>query len=327
MKFEELAFVNRQLAGMLGTGIPLEGALRQLCAHMRQGPLRQELERLEASLAQGTPLSEAVAAGNLPPFYVAMVRVGAQSQDLPGVLTLLADHYHQVNKAWLRLKGLMLYPLLVLVAALGLSLVLSLLLHRLCAELFEMNMWAPNLRLTWLAVWISPAVLSLAVLAILAAFVLRPWRAWLRWRLPGFREASLSQVASSLSILLSHGAKLDEALELIKQTESQTAAGAELSRWQERLRAGHGSLEGFAADSRVFPQLFLWLAANSGQDLAAGFRRAAQLYHERALHRIEMILYACLPVTVLLLGFMIAGQLYPVVRIFISLGGEMGADW
>ena len=36
-----------------------------------------------------------------------------------------------------------------------------------------------------------------------------------------------------------------------------------------------------------------------------------------------MILYACLPVTVLLLGFMIAGQLYPVVRIFISVGQLM----
>src|SRR5256885_7805883 len=48
MKLEELAFVNQQLAGMLKSGIPLEGALRQLCANMRRGQLRVELEALEA---------------------------------------------------------------------------------------------------------------------------------------------------------------------------------------------------------------------------------------------------------------------------------------
>ena len=40
MKLDEFAFVNLQLAGMLKCGIPLEGALKQLCATMRRGGLR-----------------------------------------------------------------------------------------------------------------------------------------------------------------------------------------------------------------------------------------------------------------------------------------------
>ena len=327
MKYDELAFVNQQLAGMLQTGIPLEGALKQLCANMRRGLLRAELEALEAALAQGVPLADAVSARKLPPLYVAMVRVGVQSGDLPGVLMLLADHYHQVNNSWVRLKGLMTYPVIVLTAALGLSISLSVIFNRLTTEISSTGLWIPFPRSAFLTVWIAPAVLTVAVIAMVLALTVPRWQAWLRWRLPGFREASLAQMASSLSILLSRGSTLNDALELMRQIEGGSSAGAELGRWQERLRQGEGKVEGFSENSTTFPQLFLWLAANAGQDLAAGFRRAADIYHGRATHRIEMMLYACLPVSILLLGLMIIGQVYPVVRIFIALSRSLDSDW
>ena len=323
MKYDELAFVNQQLAGMLKSGIPLEGALKQLCATMRRGSLRAELEQLEKDLAGGTPLAEAVMARKLPPFYAAMVRVGVQSNDLPGLLTLLADYYHQINNAWVRLKGLMVYPLLVLTAALGLSLGLSIIFSRLAGEISDIGMMLPYPRSTWITVWIAPGVLALTLILLVLGLTLPSWRAWLRWRLPGFREASLSQIASSLNILLSRGSTLNDALDLMRRIEGHSIAAMELASWQQRLSQGEGRIEDFAADSRLFPQLFLWLAANGGQDLAAGFRRAAEIYQGRATHRIEMMLYACLPVSILLLGLMIVGQVYPVVRIFLALNSAM----
>ena len=86
MNYDEFAFFNQQLAAMLRDGIPLEGALRQLCAQMRQGPLRREIESLEADLAKGVPLADAVKSRKLPELYSQMLRVGVQSNDLPGVL-------------------------------------------------------------------------------------------------------------------------------------------------------------------------------------------------------------------------------------------------
>ena len=53
MKNDEFSFFNQQLAAMVRDGIPLESALRRLCADMRQSPLRSELEKLEADLAKG----------------------------------------------------------------------------------------------------------------------------------------------------------------------------------------------------------------------------------------------------------------------------------
>ena len=97
MNYDEFAFFNQQLATMLRDGIPLEGALKQLCQGMRAGPLRGELKLLEADLATGTPLAEALSRRELPEFYRRMLELGVRSNDMPGVPTLVADHYHRTN--------------------------------------------------------------------------------------------------------------------------------------------------------------------------------------------------------------------------------------
>ena len=60
MNYDEFAFFNRQLAAMLRDGLPLEGALKQLCAGLKDQALHAELTLLEADLAQGTPLKDAL---------------------------------------------------------------------------------------------------------------------------------------------------------------------------------------------------------------------------------------------------------------------------
>ncbi|HLP76608.1 MAG TPA: type II secretion system F family protein, partial [Candidatus Paceibacterota bacterium] len=114
MNYDEFAFFNQQLAAMLRDGIPLEGSLRRLCEEMRQGNLRAELETLGAELSNGVPLEQALSPRVLPDFYKRLVLIGVKSDDLPGTLTMLADYYHRQNNLWTRLKGLMVYPLIVL---------------------------------------------------------------------------------------------------------------------------------------------------------------------------------------------------------------------
>ena len=103
MSYDELAFFNQQLATMLREGIPLEGALKQLSVGMRAGPLRSELQQLEQDLTQGAPLAEALSRRTLPAFYVRMLQIGVRSNDLPGMLLMLADHYGRAHALWTRL--------------------------------------------------------------------------------------------------------------------------------------------------------------------------------------------------------------------------------
>jgi type II secretory pathway component PulF len=324
MNYDEFAFFNQQLAAMLREGIPLEGALKQLCAGMRSGPLRAEIEQLEADLARGTPLKEALARRALPDLYRQMIQIGARSNDLPGVLTLLADHYHRANALWTRLKGLLVYPLIVILVSLGLTLLISLNFSRFLSQ-FGTEL-APQPILTIPSIWMPPIVLALVALLGVAAVCIPSWRARLRWRLPAFREASLAQLASAMALMLKNGTTLPEALALAEALESATPAAKALAHWRQLVEAGQGKPAEWTGDSRPFPPLFLWLVQKGGENVAAGFQKAAEIYQARASYRIEIALYGALPVSILLLGEMVLWQAIPLVRSMTSIMNAIGSD-
>ncbi|HOX58977.1 MAG TPA: type II secretion system F family protein [Candidatus Paceibacterota bacterium] len=326
MKLDELAFFNQQLAAMLREGIPLEGALNQLCAGMRAGPLRNQIEQLEADLARGTPLKEALAARSLPDLYRHMVEIGARGNDLPGVLTLLADHYYRANALWTRLKGLMVYPLIVILLSLGLTILISVNFNGFLARIGHEVGLQFNFAPATAAIWMPPVILALAAVLGVAAACIPAWRASLRWRLPGFRDASLAQLASAMTLMLKNGTTLPQALALAEALESNTPAAGTLARWRQLVEAGQGKPAAWTGDTRPFPQLFLWLVQKGGEDIAAGFRKAAEIYQARASYRIEMALYGALPVSILLLGQMVLWQAFPLVRTMTWMMNALGSD-
>ena len=323
MKPEELAFANEQLAGMLKSGLPLEGSLRELAASMKRGALRTELSALEKDLAKGTALPEALEARALPPLYVKMLQVGAAANNLPAVLQWLADHYARANTTWLRLKGLLVYPLLVLVAATAMSIAMFWMTEQVMDMINYDEWWSLGLmggtapEPVWMHMcrWAPPIMLLLVLLLALVALALPGARRKLRWRLPGFREAGLAQVAGSLAMLLRGGCPLGEALALVRELEADSPAGADLAQWHERLAQGAGKPSQFAQPSKVFPPLFTWVIASGGENLADGFERAAEIYHARQLHRTETVLYAALPMAILVLGALIVLQMIPLFAI------------
>jgi type II secretory pathway component PulF len=385
MKYDEFAFLNQQLAGMLRDGIPLEGALRQLCKTMQRGRLRAEFEKLESDLARGIPLNEALQERKFPDLYGRMIAVGMKSDDLPGVLTLLADYYQTVNSIGTRLKGLMVYPVIVLVASLVLSLWLAVVLSGLFKEFggFEQvasivpgtfqtasvvsatkgsarqPTRAPPATKTqptptqpakpqpatakpatvqpatvqptkaslppqskparlsriglfgWINLWLPPLVLAAVAGLVAVSSTVPSFRRLLRWRLPAFKEASLAQFGSAMALMLKSGCPFPEALALARALEKGTPAARELAQWQSRAAAGHKEFADLAGSTNVFPPLFVWLVSSAGEDIAAGFDRAKAVYQVRAVYRIELLLYAALPVSLMLLGAMIIGQIYP----------------
>jgi type II secretory pathway component PulF len=321
MNYDEFAFFNQQLAAMLRQGIPLEGALKQLCEGMKRGTLQSEIKQLESDLATGTPLKEALNRRSLPEFYRRMVEIGAASNELPGMLTMLADHYHQTNAAWTRLKGLMVYPLIVVLVSLGMTVLLSVVFSHFLSSftgLFSMSE-------AWIAaMWIPPITLAiLAVLGLLAVSV-PGLRQRLRWRLPAFREASLAQLASAVALMLRNGITLAQALSLAESLEGDSPASSALARWRQLVEAGQGKPTQWSGPSRPFPPLFLWLVQRSGEDAASGFQKAAELYGARAAHQIELVLYGALPVSILFLGQMVFWQVAPLMQAMTNMMRAIG---
>jgi type II secretory pathway component PulF len=324
MNYDEFAFFNQQLAAMLRDGIPLEGALKQLCEGMRDQRLRGEVERLGEELSRGTPLKDALAHRELPEFYRRMLEVGARSNDLPAVLTLVADHYQKNHALWVRLKGLMVYPLIVLIVSLALTSILSIAFSHFMNNVSgDFIPQAPALLV--LSVWLPPVALAMLVLVLLAAVAIPKSRGWLRWHLPAFREASLAQLASALALMLKNGTTLPEALALAEGLEGTSSAGkSTIAYWRSLVEEGRGKPSQWPGTRRPFPPLFLWLVQRSGEDISGGFQKASEIYQARASYRIEMALYGALPVAILFLGQMVFWQITPLIRTLVSVMNILG---
>ena len=328
MKYDEFAFFNQQLAAMLRDGIPLEGALRRLCQEMRAGDLRNELQALEADLAKGTPMAEALPARQLPELYKRMILVGVKSGDLPGALTMLADYFQRQNNIWTRLKSMMTYPLIVMFIAFMISLGLAFLwTHVIGPSLLGvfggMGIRMPGATLfafsTLQAIWVFPVVLGI-VFALMASIIFLPGlRGKYLWRLPAFKEATVARIASSLTLLLKNGVNLPDAIGLVEQLETSTAATNDLQQWRKKLAGGTAKFSQVAADNRLIPPLFVWVVASAGEDLVAGFNRAAEIYYARAIYRTEVALYSVLPIASLFLGAVVLSQAFLVISMFLPL--------
>jgi type IV pilus assembly protein PilC len=338
MNYDEFAFFNQQLAAMLRDGIPLEGALNRLCADMRRGDLRGELESLGADLAKGRPLGEALHERHLPDLYKRLMLAGAKGNDLPGALTLLADYYQSQHNLWTRLKGLMVYPCIVAVVAFLVSLIffyawthyLLPAWNTFLVGFMEGAQLPAATRLTLPLLnnlWIFPVFFG-SLCAMLLAFLFVPrLRQAAGWRLPAFREARLAHTASTIGLLLKGGLPLPDTFGLVGELETNAKTREEIGRWSKNLASGMTKFSQIAGGSRVFPPLFVWLVSSAGEDLAAGFRQAAEIYRNRATHRSEILLFAALPLSVLVLGIIILTQGWLIVSgflVFVQLLNSMG---
>jgi type II secretory pathway component PulF len=328
MKHDEFAFFNQQLAAMLRDGIPLEGALRRLCQDMRAGALRSELLALETDLAKGTPMADALKPRQLPELYKRMILVGVKSGDLPGALTMLADYFQRQSNVWTRLKSMMTYPLIVMFVAFLISLILAFAWNCVIGPAFKdiysgMEIKLPSATIfalsTLQAIWVFPTAFSLLFLLMLSVIFLPGVRGKVLWRLPAFKEATISRVASAITLLMKNGVSLPDAISLTEQLETSPAAAADLQQWRKHLASGVAKFSEVAAGNKMIPPLFVWIVSGAGENLAEGFKRAADIYQTRAIYRTEVALYSVLPVASLFLGLIVISQAFLVISMFLPM--------
>jgi type II secretory pathway component PulF len=168
------------------------------------------------------------------------------------------------------------------------------------------------------SIWAFPITLGL-LFAVMAGVVFLPnLRGKYLWRLPAFKEATVSRVAASMTLLLKNGVPLPEAIGLVARLETSPAA-ADLEQWRGRIASGAVKFSDIAARNQLMPPLFVWVVASAGEDLTAGFNRAAEIYHARAIYRTEVALFSVLPIASLFLGAVVLSQAFLVLSMFLPM--------
>jgi general secretion pathway protein F len=110
-----LAVWTRQLAGLVGSGLPIERALTALADEAEDQRQAELLAQLKAEVNAGSPFARALASAprEFDEVYRAVVAAGEQSGALGPVLERLADDLEQRQELRAKLIGAMAYPAIV----------------------------------------------------------------------------------------------------------------------------------------------------------------------------------------------------------------------
>jgi type IV pilus assembly protein PilC len=326
--FRMSALTVRQLATLVGAGLPLERSLNVLAvqhADMRQ---RQVLQQAAALLHGGHHFSEALAA--LPrafdPLFVNLVRAGESGGVLPLLLERLADYQERRERLRSRLLTALIYP----AAILGLAALVVLFLLIWIVPQFEgllgqalqerpipvATQWILTLS-QMLREHVAGLLMAVFILLIIGWQLLRQpafqnrFALWLeRWPLVGTiaQKAALAQFSRTLGTLLTSAVPLVTALEVTQRTVFHQRLSAAVANIQRQVQQG-GSLAGLLEAQAVFPPMVVSLVQvgeETGQ-LGPMLLKAAELYEQQVDVAVSRLTGLIEPVLIVALGLLVAG--------------------
>ncbi len=230
-KADELE-LYQHLLNIARSGLPMNEALKKLAAEC-SGPLKEVSGRIASKIEQGERLSKALkdTGAGLNPYYIAMIKAGEESGNLPVVLYDTVMQYQRNLKAEHKILSNCRYPFVVVtVSSLLLIGIFIFVIPRLQDIFVRLNYKEyPFLTTVILEIsrffrhnWFVPIVI-IAFFALLATnfwtiHFIKALRSWLELRLPFVSRMvyyqSLSTFSRGLSRMLHAGVPLPEALRL-----------------------------------------------------------------------------------------------------------------
>lgn len=290
----QLAVWTRQLAGLVGSGLPLERSLTALADEAEQEAQRNLIASLRAEVNAGSPLAKAM--GQHPrefsPVYTAVIAAGEQGGHLGQVLDRLADDLEERQALKAKLIGAALYPAIVtLVAIVIVIFLVSYVVPQVATVFAGTQRSLPWLTVAMLAIsdfvrawgwWLLAAV---AVVAVGLPLALRQPAArqrfdalWLRLPLVGrlARGYNAARFGATLAMLAGAGVPILRALQAAAETLNNQAMRADAEDALVLVREG-APLASALAQKKRFPGLlpmFARLGEQTGQ-LPLMLQRAA----------------------------------------------------
>jgi type IV pilus assembly protein PilC len=338
-----LAVTTRQLATMIGAGLPVVQGLH-LLAEQAEGPiLRRTLLDVAQRVAAGSTLAETVERHPdvFPPLYSSLVRAGELAGVLDAVLHRLAAHLEHSARLRRTVAGALAYPACVVAAAFAVSAILLVWVVPVFAGTFAS--FGAELPLpTRVVLGLSASLRSHAVLlavaagastaALGAAVTTSAGRALRdRWvlRVPVLGDllgkAAVARAVRTLGTLVASGVAILDALDVAAQTAGNRTIADAFSRARENLARGRSLAQPLGESPAIPPMVRQMVAVGeSTGTLDVMLARVADLYDDEVHAAAANLLALLEPALMLFLGIVIGGLVVSMYLPIFRLGAVLG---
>lgn len=272
----EISMMTRQLATLVGAGLPLLSAINAIISQTRSQSFRKILAKVKDSIVEGNSFAGSLSLfpGTFSPVYINMVRAGETSGALEIVLERLADITEKQQGLKNRIRSAMAYPILMsLIGVLVLFLLLTFIVPNITSIFSDMNQTLPAPTLFLISLsnifknywWI----IFMGIVGIL--FILRSIKKTvkggyvfdkIKLLLPRFGELTkkldVARFARTLGSLLENGVSMLSALGIVKNIVGNALVADTIEDAKKEVEKGKG-LGSALAESKIFPDLSIQL--------------------------------------------------------------------
>ena len=335
---QDLAIATRQLATLIGAGIPLVDALSALVDQVDHPRLKRIMGMVKQKVNEGSSLADALKEHPkvFTDLYVNMIRAGESSGALDVVLVRLADFTEAQSLLRNKIIGAMLYPAIMVLVGIAIVGILFVVVIPKVTKIFDdMNVTLP---------WTTRILIALSGFArdywylVVGAIPLAIWgfRRWIRspsgrarWdriklRAPVFGELlrmlALSRFAKTLATLLASGVQLLTALDIVKNIVGNTLLAGVIEEARDAIREGE-SIAAPLKRSGQFPPLVYHMIAigeKSGQ-LEEMLQNVAKSYESQVEMRVGALTSLLEPIMIVAMGggvaFIVFSILMPIMQL------------
>ena len=337
-KTADLCIWTRQLAGLVGAGLPLERALTALTDEAEDPRQQHLMAALRAEVNAGASFAQALSQhpSEFSDIYRAVIGAGEQSGDLGLVLERLADDLEAQQALKAKLVGAALYPAIVTLVAIAIVMFLVAYVVPQVATVFAGTKRALPL-LTVAMLGLSQLVRewgwTLLIATFFIAIIFRTARGnpafrekfdafWLRLPLVGrlARGYNAARFASTLAMLAAAGVPILKALQAAAETLNNRALRADALDALVMVREG-APLASALGQKKRFPGLLAMFARLGEQTgtLPQMLQRAAQQLGEEVQRRALQLATLLEPLLIVGMGgvvmLIVLAVLLPIIQL------------
>ena len=346
IKTQVLTQFTRQLATLVNAGLPLMRGIDVLKRQMKDPQMLEALKGIAENIAAGGTFSEAL---TLYPkifdnLYVNMVKAGEAGGVLEVVLGRLAEFAEKSEKIKNKVKGAMIYPIVVLFAAVGITAFLLVAVIPKFKQVFNDMLGGAALPAITEAViqmseWVQHNGLTLAA-AVVAVVVLKKVIGKtekgayiydvlsLKMPVTGtlVQRTAVSRVTRTLGTLLSSGVPILQSLVIVRDTTGNRVVSQALQNVHDAVKEGEG-MTGPLSQCKVFPPMVVSMVEVGEETgaLADMLTRIANTYDDEVDNAVAGMTAAIEPALIIVLavvvGTIVIAMFLPMIKIISSVSG------
>jgi len=340
IKPKQLAVFVRQLATLLGAGLPLLRSINVLGDQAKPGIMKETLSQVAVDIEGGATFSDAVAKHpkSFSKLFVNMIKAGEVGGILEAVLERLAEFSEKEEALKRKIKSAMVYPILVTVAAVGILTFLIIVVIPTFKKMFEdFDTELPGATVMLLKMsdvfkdWRSILVIlgSLVGLFIIYKLIRRTQKGMYysdKLKLyipivgPLIRKTAVGRFSRTFATLIGSGVPILQALTIVKDTSGNEVIAQAMLSVRDSIREGESIASPLKA-SGIFPPLVINMV-DVGEETGALDKmllKVAEAYDQEVDAAVEALTSVMEPIMIVgmgvVVGFIVIALFLPLIKL------------